>query len=82
MPYYDYLCERCGEQFEYNVPYQDRDQSRECPECGGELDRMISSPKICYDSFTVSGRKPDEGFKDRLREIKKTHRNNNFEHLI
>ena len=23
------------------------------------------SPKICYDSFTVTGRKHDEGFRDR-----------------
>ena len=82
MPYYDYKCERCEEQFEYNVSYEDRDQLRKCPECGGELNRMICSPKICYDSFTVTGKKPTDGFRDRLREIKKTHRNNNFEHLI
>ena len=82
MPYYDYQCNKCSTEEEHNVKIADRNNLIDCPQCDGKMERMISLPKICYDSFTVSGRKPDEGFKDRLREIKKTHPKNNFEHLI
>ena len=82
MPFYDYACEKCSTEEEYNVKIADRDCPIDCPVCDGKMERMISSPKICYDSFTLTGRKPDEGFKDRLREIKKSVPKNNFEHLI
>ncbi len=40
MPHYDYKCGKCGYQFE---EFQKINDARliECPECGGELKRLI-----------------------------------------
>tara|TARA_B100001059_G_C17429168_1_gene377136 strand:- start:262 stop:537 length:276 start_codon:yes stop_codon:yes gene_type:complete len=82
MPYYDYSCSKCSTEEEYNVKIADRDCSIDCPVCDGKMERMLSLPNVGYDSFTLTGRKPDEGLRDRLREIKKNVPNNNFNHLI
>ena len=82
MPYYDYKCEKCSREEEFNVKIADRDCPIDCPICDGIMKRMLSLPAVGYDSFVLTGNKPSDGFRDRLREIKKTHRNNNFEHLI
>ena len=82
MPYYDYSCSKCSNEEEYNVRIADRDCPIDCPVCDGIMKRMLSLPAIGYDSFALSGNKPTDGFRDRLREIKKTHPKNNFEHLI
>ena len=82
MPYYDYKCEKCSNEGEFNVKIADRDCPIDCPICDGIMKRMLSLPAIGYDSFALSGNKPTDGFRDRLREIKKTHPKNNFEHLI
>ena len=82
MPYYDYKCEKCSREEEFNVKIADRDCPIDCPVCDGIMKRMLSLPAIGYDSFALAGSKPTDGFRDRLREIKKTHPKNNFEHLI
>ena len=82
MPYYDYKCEKCSNEEEFNVKIADRDCPIDCPVCDGIMKRMLSLPAVGYDSFALSGNKPSDGFRDRLREIKKTHPKNNFEHLI
>jgi putative FmdB family regulatory protein len=82
MPYYDYACDKCEKNFEYNVPIKDRDKTLHCEECGSILEKKLSLPGIGYDSFALAGKKPDDGFRDRLREIKKHHPKANFNHLI
>ncbi len=41
MPTYEYKCNNCGEIFEFFQRMTD-DPVRECPVCGGELQRVIS----------------------------------------
>ena len=82
MPYYDYQCTKCSAEEEFNVKIVDRDCPIDCSVCDGKMERMISLPAVGYDSFALTGNKPTDGFRDRLREIKKTHPKNNFEHLI
>ena len=77
MPYYDYKCEKCGHEFEENLKIAERDTPTEqpCwfPTCGGEVRMVYAKPHI-GDPWHHSGKKVDEGFKDRLREIKSSHR--------
>ncbi|MCL7936684.1 MAG: zinc ribbon domain-containing protein [marine benthic group bacterium] len=42
MPTYEYECDSCGISFERLQRISD-DPIRECPECGGEVRRLISS---------------------------------------
>jgi putative FmdB family regulatory protein len=42
MPTYEYECESCGIAFERLQRISD-DPIRECPECGGEVRRLIST---------------------------------------
>lgn len=72
MPFYDYACRGCDHEFSARKSCAERhDPTNEpCPECGGELFLKIGATK------TVSGVKgpqsaPD-GFKDVLRNIKKS----------
>lgn len=71
MPYYDFYCVNCDETSEHNIPIAQREKKIECESCSQPLQREISSPAIGYDNFALTGKKPDEGFRDRLREIKK-----------
>ena len=77
MPYYDYKCEKCGHEFEENLKIAERDTPTEqpCrfPTCGGEVRMVYAKPHI-GDPWHHSGKKVDEGVKDRLREIKSSHR--------
>ena len=41
MPTYEYKCSNCGEIFEFFQKMSD-DPVRECPVCGGDLQRVIS----------------------------------------
>lgn len=41
MPTYEYKCNNCGEIFEFFQKMSD-DPVRECPVCGGDLQRVIS----------------------------------------
>lgn len=40
MPTYDYKCSKCSHIFEYFQSMND-DPLSECPECGGEVKRLI-----------------------------------------
>lgn len=42
MPTYEYLCEKCGYQFEREQRISE-DPLKECPECKGAVKRLISS---------------------------------------
>ncbi|HEY3308852.1 MAG TPA: zinc ribbon domain-containing protein [Desulfuromonadaceae bacterium] len=49
MPVYEYLCQACDHQFELRQKFSDQPAS-ECPECGGAVQKMISST-----AFTLKG---------------------------
>ena len=42
MPVYEYQCSKCNNQFELRQKFSDP-PATECPECGGEVKKMISS---------------------------------------
>ena len=47
MPIYEYLCEKCGHEFECKLMVDERDNPQKCPECGG------TETKRAFGSFTM-----------------------------
>ena len=47
MPLYEYECESCGVRFERRQHMED-DPVRECPECGGDVHRLIQPVGIIF----------------------------------
>ncbi|MBW4028095.1 FmdB family zinc ribbon protein [Acidipila rosea] len=47
MPLYEYRCKQCGHQFEKIQSFSAEDE-KECPQCHGELERLISAPAIQF----------------------------------
>lgn len=47
MPLYEYRCKQCGHQFEKIQSFSAPDE-KECPACGGDLERLISAPAIQF----------------------------------
>lgn len=47
MPLYEYQCEACGVRFERKQSFSDNPLS-ECPECGGNVHRLIQTPRIVF----------------------------------
>jgi len=45
MPFYEYLCEGCGE-FSLSRSISGRDLPTECPECGASSTRVVSAPNL------------------------------------
>lgn len=68
MPLYEYACQKCGERIEVIQKMADA-PVKLCPQCGGELRKLISSPaiqfkgsgfyKTDYPSSTSSGPKSE-----------------------
>ena len=79
MPTYVYNCESCDQFFEENIKYEDRDAPIEhpCKICGGKIRRVPVMPGFAYDNIGPS-KKPDQGFNDRLKDIKRSHRGSNI----
>ena len=76
MPYYDYQCMACGHVFEKNMLIRDRKKPTEepCPECSkSDVTLQLATP-YHGDPWRFTGKKPDAAFRDRLKEIKKSHR--------
>lgn len=78
MPSYDYGCLDCEHSFDKILPISKmyEPESEPCPNCGkeGTVKKIITSPAVHYTFMggTVQGSsKTPEGFKDRLREMKK-----------
>ena len=50
MPYYDYVCEKCGKDFEESLPIVRRDEppKKPCPisECDGKIKIVVSKPVV------------------------------------
>ena len=47
MPIYEYSCEKCGKRFEKIQKISDP-KCRKCPDCGGPLHKLVSSPAIQF----------------------------------
>jgi putative FmdB family regulatory protein len=47
MPLYEYECKKCGHRFEKIQLYSDK-MVRKCPECGGQVEQMISAPAVQF----------------------------------
>jgi putative FmdB family regulatory protein len=47
MPIYEYQCRQCNERHEVIQRFSDAPAS-ECPKCGGDLKKLISSPAIQF----------------------------------
>jgi putative FmdB family regulatory protein len=81
MPYYDYYCSSCKHEFEINMKISERNVPTQepCPECSErDVELQLATPTI-GDPWRFAGKRPDEGFRDRLREIKKHHRGNTID---
>ena len=81
MPYYDYYCSSCKYEFEINMKISERNVPTQepCPESSErDVELQLATPTI-GDPWRFAGKRPDEGFRDRLREIKKHHRGNSID---
>ena len=47
MPMYEYQCRKCGHRFEKIQQFSD-DPVKVCPECGGELEKLISRSSVKF----------------------------------
>jgi putative FmdB family regulatory protein len=47
LPLYEYRCKKCGSQFEKIRKFSDPPLTQ-CEECGGALERLLSSPAIQF----------------------------------
>ncbi|MGA9718169.1 MAG: zinc ribbon domain-containing protein [Acidobacteriaceae bacterium] len=47
MPLYEYQCKQCQHRFE-KIQSFSAPEERVCPECGGEVERLISAPAIQF----------------------------------
>ena len=59
MPLYEYECKKCGHRFEKIQLYSAK-MVKKCPECGGQVEQMISAPAVQFKGFGL--------VRDRLRE--------------
>lgn len=53
MPFYDYICEKCGKVFDRMITMERRNENQECPDCGGQAVRKVIS------SFSSAGQSHD-----------------------
>ena len=81
MPYYDYHCISCEHEFELCMKISERNGPTEepCPKCSESEVKLKLATPIVGDPWRFAGKKPDEGFRDRLREMKKHHRGNSID---
>jgi putative FmdB family regulatory protein len=47
MPLHEYQCRKCGHRFERIHKFSDP-PLKKCPECGGKVDQLISSPAVHF----------------------------------
>ena len=78
MPTYVYKCDKCETVWEEFLKYEDRDAPTEygctaTAPCDGKISRIPLMPGFAYDNVGPN-KKPDQGFNDRLKDIKRSHR--------
>ena len=73
MPTYVFKCDKCEtvweESLKYDVPTE-YGCTATAP-CDGKISRIPAMPLFAYDN--VGPKKPDQGFNDRLKDIKRAH---------
>ncbi len=42
MAVYEYVCPKCGKEFELMRPMHEADKSAECPNCGSKANKLVS----------------------------------------
>jgi putative FmdB family regulatory protein len=47
VPIYEYQCRKCGHKFELIQKFSD-EPPKKCPQCGGKVERLISSPSVQF----------------------------------
>lgn len=74
MPLYGYKCEKCGHEFSevLSIAERNRPVDEDCPSCDsrGHIVKQVAAPLIASSSGKFHSKIPD-GFKDRLKDIKK-----------
>lgn len=48
MPFYEYRCEACDENFDRMLPMSRSDEAQACPTCSGVTRKLISAPQIIF----------------------------------
>ena len=48
MPLYEYQCDDCGKRFERIRKFSDPPLDEPCPQCGGPIRKLLSSPAIQF----------------------------------
>lgn len=76
MPFYDYLCEKCGHPFDRMCRVAEREEplKEPCENCKetGHIIIEIGAPGIC-DPIRMGRIKPSGEFKERMNDIKRLH---------
>ena len=77
MPTYVFKCDKCETVWEESLKYEDRDVPTEygctaTAPCDGKISRIPAMPLFAYDNVGPH-KKPDQGFNDRLKDIKRAH---------
>ena len=72
MPYYDYECEECDNKFEekYSIDERNKPTEEPCSSCGCKIKIKVGFPGLA-DPIRLGLRKPDDGFKDMMKRMKK-----------
>lgn len=72
MPLYDYSCNDCEHIFEKTVKIAQMNEKQECPSCGSmDTIKFIGGAPALGDPVRLGIRKPDNLWRDTLREIAK-----------
>ena len=77
MPNYDYICDSCDKEFEkfYKIVDRNIPVGKKCDdsECYGKIEMKLVFPGVA-DPVRLGLRKPDDAFRDHLKEIKRKHK--------
>ena len=82
MPTYQYKCTECENEFEEIHRVADRNipVNKICGVCGrGAIELVPQVPSLMYTMRDGFNRHTSDGFKDRMREIKKNHPASNID---
>lgn len=64
MPNYDFHCDKCDTTEILNVPYEQRDASYNCGQCGSVLARQFPAPMVARASYPDGTTKRFKEFKE------------------
>ena len=65
MQMYDYICKKCGQEFEKLLPFSTEDKDVECSSCNNkDSKRLLCAPNISTDADGVSSKSSGNAFLD------------------